>query len=169
MYNLPRFAYDLAPIRRKPKPTPKESDMLRRLSTSLLAIIAILAVLDTIAPAQSVPLGTRHTREVTLSRQAPSIGRLPATHAMRLVIVLPLRNQDQLEKLLDELYDPSSPSYRQFLTVEEFTARFGPTEDDYDAVIRFAEANGLRWPAGRAIASILTSSARFPILSRRFT
>ena len=143
--------------------------MLRRLSTSLLAIIAILAVLNTIAPAQSLTLGTRHTREVTLSGQAPSIGRLPATHAVRLVIVLPLRNQDQLEKLLDELYDPSSPSYRHFLTVEEFTARFGPTEDDCDAVIRFAEANGLRWPAGRAIASILTSSARSPILSRRFT
>ena len=68
---------------------------------------------------------------------------------MGLVIVLPLRNQDQLEKLLDELYDPSSPSYRQFLTVEEFTARFGPTEDDYDAVIRFAEANGLT-VAGRS-------------------
>ena len=149
MYNLPRFAYDLAPIRRKPKPTPKESDMLRRLSTSLFAIIAILAVLNTIAPAQSLTLGTRHTREVTLSGQAPSIGRLPATHAMRLVIVLPLRNQDQLEKLLDELYDPSSPSYRQFLTVEEFTARFGPTEGDYDAVIRFAEAHGLT-VAGRS-------------------
>jgi subtilase family serine protease len=117
--------------------------MVRRLSTTLLAIIAVLAVLSTIAPAQSVPLATRHTREVTLSGQAPSIGRLPATHAMRLVMVLPLRNQDQLEKLLGELYDPSSPSYHQFLTVEEFTARFGPTREDYDAVIRFAEANGL--------------------------
>jgi subtilase family serine protease len=117
--------------------------MFRRLSTSLLAVFAVLAILKTFAPAQSMPLGTRHTREVTLSGQAPSIGRLPATHAMRLVIVLPLRNQDQLEELLAELYDPSSPSYRHFLTVEEFTARFGPTEDDYDAVIRFAEANGL--------------------------
>jgi len=44
---------------------------------------------------------------------------------------------------LKELYDPLSPSYRQYLTVEEFTARYGPTQDDYDAVIRFAEANGL--------------------------
>ena len=117
--------------------------MFRRLSTSLLVVFAILAILKTFAPAQSMPLGTRHTREVTLSGQAPSIGRLPATHAMRLVIVLPLRNQDQLEELLGELYDPSSPSYRHFLTVEEFTARFGPTQNDYDAVIRFAEANGL--------------------------
>ena len=84
--------------------------MFRRLSTSLLAIMAILAILQTIAPAQSTPLETRHTREVTLSGQAPSIGRLPATQAMRLVIVLPLRNQGQLEKLLQDLYDhPALP------------------------------------------------------------
>jgi kumamolisin len=45
--------------------------------------------------------------------------------------------------LLQELYDPSSLSYRHFLTVEEFTFRFGPTPEDYDSVIHFAEANGL--------------------------
>src|ERR1700683_3414673 len=62
---------------------------------------------------------------------------------MRLVLVLPLRNQAEYENLLQELYDPASLSYRQFLTVEEFTARFGPTPEDYDSVIHFAEANGL--------------------------
>ena len=61
---------------------------------------------------------------------------------MRLVLVLPHRNQAELENFLKELYDPSSPSYRKFLTVEEFTARFGPSQEDYDSVIRFAEANG---------------------------
>ena len=63
---------------------------------------------------------------------------------MQLEIVLPLRNQPELEKFLQELYDPSSPEYRNFLTVEEFTARFGPNQEDYDAVIQFAKANGLR-------------------------
>ena len=58
-------------------------------------------------------------------------------------IALPLRNEAELDKLLEELYDPQSPSYRRFLSVEEFTARFGPSQEDYDAVIEFAEANGL--------------------------
>jgi len=62
---------------------------------------------------------------------------------MRLVLVLPLRNQDALDTFLKELYDPASASYRQFLTVEEFTAKFGPSQEDYDAVIAFAEAHGL--------------------------
>jgi kumamolisin len=63
---------------------------------------------------------------------------------MRLVLVLPLRNQEALDNFLRELYDPKSPFYRQFLTVDEFTARFGPSQEDYDAVIRFAEAKGLK-------------------------
>ena len=62
---------------------------------------------------------------------------------MRLVLALPLRNQAALDNFLKELYDPSSASYRQFLTVEEFTARFGPSQEDYDAVIRFAESKRL--------------------------
>jgi kumamolisin len=61
---------------------------------------------------------------------------------MRLDIVLPLRNQADLNNLLQELYDPSSSSYRHFLTVPEFTARFGPSQEDYDAVIRYAKTNG---------------------------
>jgi kumamolisin len=60
---------------------------------------------------------------------------------MRLVLVLPLRNQEALDNFLQELYTPSSASYHQFLTLEEFTAKFGPSQKDYDAVIRFAEAN----------------------------
>ena len=62
---------------------------------------------------------------------------------MRLVLVLPLRNQAALDKLLQDLYDPSSPNYHQFLTVEEFTTMFGPSQEDYDAVQSFAETHGL--------------------------
>src|SRR5215469_2279207 len=92
--------------------------------------------------AQSLPLLTRHVRDATLSGEAPSVGRLPITQSMRLVLVLPLRNQEALDELLQELYTPSSPSYHQFLTVEDFAAMYGPSEEDYETVRRFAEANG---------------------------
>ncbi len=49
---------------------------------------------------------------------------------MRLVLVLPLRNQAALDDFLRQLYNPSSPSYRKLLTVKEFTAMFGPTQED---------------------------------------
>jgi subtilase family serine protease len=116
--------------------------VIRRLSVSLLAIIAIMSGATIVSQAQPQALLTRHTREVTLNGQAPLVGHLPATQSMRLVLVLPQRNQKQLDNFLKELYDPNSATYRKFLTVEEFTARFGPSQEDYDSVIRFAEANG---------------------------
>ncbi|HTA23806.1 MAG TPA: S53 family peptidase [Terriglobales bacterium] len=115
--------------------------MIRKFSTSLLTIIALLSVAS-IAGAESLPLLTRHVREATRNGQARLVGHLPANQSMRLDIVLPMHNQAGLTNLLNELYNPSSPSYRQFLTVQEFTAKFGPTQDDYDSVIRFATSNG---------------------------
>jgi len=61
---------------------------------------------------------------------------------MKLVLVLPLRNQAGLDQLLKDIYDPASPSYRKFLTVEEFTEQFGPAQQDYDTLRQWAEKNG---------------------------
>jgi len=116
--------------------------MFRIFRVSLLTVAALVSVVSIVCQAQSRPPLTNHAREVTLNGQAPLVGRVPAAQVMRLVLVLPLRNQAALDSLLKELYDPSSPHYRQFLTVEQFTARFGPSQEDYDAVIRFAEASG---------------------------
>jgi kumamolisin len=62
---------------------------------------------------------------------------------MQLDLVLPLRNQPALDAFVKAVYDPSSPSYRHFLTPAEFTQRFGPSQADYDAVVAYAKANGL--------------------------
>src|SRR5580700_8490285 len=107
----------------------------------LLCATVLLFVVEGQAHAQS--LMTRHVREANLKGQAQFVGRLPETQSMRIDIVLPLRDPAGLDSFLEELYEPSSPSYRHFLTVEEFTAKFGPTQEDYDAVIRYAKTNGL--------------------------
>jgi uncharacterized repeat protein (TIGR03803 family) len=62
---------------------------------------------------------------------------------LNLAIGLPLRNQEALTNRLRQIYDPASPNYRHYLTPEQFTEQFGPTEKDYQAVISFAKANGL--------------------------
>ena len=116
--------------------------MIRRLGVFLLTIVALLLGVKTVCQAQSRPLLTHHVREVTLNGQAPLVGLLPATQSMRIDIVLALRDQPELENFLQKLYDPSSPVYRRFLTVPEFTAKFGPSQEDYEAVIRFATTNG---------------------------
>src|SRR3984885_130898 len=117
--------------------------MIRRVSVTLLTAVAILSVVS-VCQAQSQSLPTRHTRDAVIQGEAQSLGRLPSTQTMQLYIMLGLRHQPELEHFLKDLYDPSSPSYRHFLTVEEFTARFGASQEDYDAVVQFAKANGFK-------------------------
>ena len=104
-------------------------------------LIAILLPLQVHGQAQAVL--TSHLREAVSTGQAEWVDRLPATDYLRLNIMLPLRNEAELDELIQEIYDPQSPFYRRFLSVDEFTAQFGPSQEDYNAVIEFAEANGL--------------------------
>ena len=77
-----------------------------------------------------------------ISRLAPT-GSLNATNQLHLAIGLPLRNGEAMSNLLTQIYDPASPNYHHYLTPEEFTAQFGPTEQDYALVVNFAKVNGL--------------------------
>ena len=106
-----------------------------------LPIAAVLSLALSISQAQT--LLTHHVRQAAQDGTARSFGPLSTTQNLDLVITLPLRNEDQLDELLKNLYDPASPSYRQFLTVDQFTEQFGPTQQDYDSVINFARENGL--------------------------
>jgi len=92
---------------------------------------------------QSLQVLHNHVRPAVASGQAAPVGVLPRSQRLNLAIMLPLRNQSELTSLLDRLYDPASPDYHQFLTVAQFTEQFGPTQQDYQAVVDFAKANGL--------------------------
>jgi subtilase family serine protease len=116
--------------------------MLRKLSRCLLMIGALVPVVNSLCQAQLLPALTHHVREVIRTGEAKPTGRLAADRVMTLDVVLPLSDQAGLNSFLKALYDPASPTYRQFLTVQEFTARFGPSQADYDAVVQFAKANG---------------------------
>ena len=70
------------------------------------------------------------------------VGRLPGSSRLNLAIGLPLRHQEALTTLLEQLYDPASPQYRHYLTPEQFAEKFGPEKQDYEALMAFATAQG---------------------------
>ena len=72
-----------------------------------------------------------------------SIGRLNPTRRLDLAIGLPLRNREALTTLLEQLYNPASTNFHRFLTPAQFTERFGPTVEDYQAAMDFAKSNRL--------------------------
>jgi kumamolisin len=118
--------------------------MSRRLRfiSPTITVLAIVFLAQTLAQAEPELLLTRHVRDVVASGQAPLIGKLPATQTLLFDIVLPLRDRAGLQAFDREVNDPTSPSYHQFLTPQEFTARFGPSQEDWDALVAFAKASG---------------------------
>ena len=118
-------------------------DLARHLSRSTFALVATLFLLATTAGAAERQVLRGHVPAAIAELNLQPLSRLPATTPLNLAIGLPLRNREALTNLLQQIYDPSSPQYHRYLTPEEFTEMFCPAEEDYQAVINFAKANGL--------------------------
>jgi kumamolisin len=126
---------------------------MRRNTSPLLTqtafVCAIVFLLFTIpGQAQPQPLLTRHVRDAVTNGQAQLIGKLPATQTLHFDIVLPLSDRAGLQNFVQEVQDPTSPFYHKFLTPQEFTARFGPSQQDWDALVAFAKASGFEIVGG---------------------
>ena len=120
--------------------------MNRRTAFVLSAAIAIALAAATTAQAESVM--TRHMRDEVRTGTAQPTAQLAGTQTLSLDIVLPLSDPAGLDSFLADLYNPASPNFHHFLSVAEFTAKFGPTQADYDSVLAYAKANGLHVTGG---------------------
>jgi hypothetical protein len=109
---------------------------------TLLVLLLLLCLSHAVgARAAQLQILRGHVPAVVPALKA--LGELSGTQSLQLSISLPLRNQDRLKTLLRDLSDPTSPRYRKYLSVAEFTAQFGPTQADYDTVAAFAQAHGM--------------------------
>jgi subtilase family serine protease len=96
-------------------------------------------------------------------REAHLLGRLAANTTLRAGLVLPLRNQSELAELVRRQYTPGDSLFHHFLSPPDFTARFGPTAEDYAAVAAYAHAQGLTVTGtspGRTLLNVTGPSAR---------
>ena len=102
------------------------------------------------------------------AERAQSVSRPGAEQRLNFVLVLPLRNQAALTNLLAEIYDPASPRFRQFLTPEQFTAMFGPSEKDYQAVLDYAQAQGFEVSHKHSNRTMISVGASVAHIERAF-
>ena len=117
----------------------------RRIPSGLATVVCAAVFLLITIPGraqQALQVLHKHVRPAVTSGRAAPVGFLPSNQSLNLVIHLPVRNQEELTSLIDRLSDPTSPDYRHWLSVAEFTERFGRTEAEYQKVADFAEANG---------------------------
>lgn len=113
-------------------------------------IIATLScALMAIAPATAKPLLTKHVPDAVATHSAAIAGAPDTASRMTLQVVLPLRHRAKLTEFVHAVSDPASPLFRHYLSVAEFTGRFGPAKRDYETAAKFFKTAGLK-VTGRA-------------------
>ncbi|MBV9990240.1 MAG: S8/S53 family peptidase [Alphaproteobacteria bacterium] len=111
---------------------------------AVTAVLGMALATALCGSASAAALLVKHVPAAVASHRAAQTGVVaPATH-MTMQVVLPMRNKGELTELVHAVTDPSSPQYRHYLSVAQFTDRFGPTRKDYAAAMAFFNANGLK-------------------------
>src|ERR1700722_2637329 len=116
-----------------------------------------------------------HGSDLSRFANAPLVGAVPLDETMTVGIGLPWRDPQALSATLSDLYDPRSPNYRRFLDPATFAQEFGPTQEDYQKVLDFAQARHLRVTAttsSRLIVDVrgdaATIQSAFNVTLRRY-
>jgi len=105
-------------------------------STSVLSITFIARAKQNspyVLTSQTVPLVSR----------ARLLGAASAQQRLDLSIGLQLRNRQELQGLLSNMYNPQSSLYHHFLSPQQFAAEFGPTADQQQQVLDYLHQQGL--------------------------
>lgn len=110
--------------------------------------LALAMAFGASAAVQAGGVMTHHLRDVVRDGIAPMVGSLPSQQVMSLNVVLPVRNQAALDAFVAAVSNPLSPSFRQYMTPAQFTASFGPTQSDYNTVVRYLTNNGFTVTGG---------------------
>lgn len=124
------------------------------------ALWAVLVLTPLAAIAQTTQGPSERGGPASAERRAPLVqqlaGQVPRAAAelkpvkaldeatpIDLVIGLQLRNSDALNGLIRDLYDPEAREYSQYLSPEQYAAKFSPTVESYQELLNFAKANKL--------------------------
>jgi subtilase family serine protease len=97
------------------------------------------------------------THPAVLKGKAVFVRHFEPSKMLRLAIALALPHPEEEDRFLEEIQDKSSPLFRQFLSSEEWDARFAPTPETEQAIVDWATSQGLtvtkRYP-GRLVVDV---------------
>ena len=70
-------------------------------------------------------------------------GKVDDGQQMPITVALSLNNQDQLDSELTQMYKAGSSSFHQFMTPDEFRAKYAPTQDQIEQVKSYLISEGI--------------------------
>ena len=74
---------------------------------------------------------------------ATKVGPTSQSAIIDVGVSLPLQNSTELDHLIQQVSNPSSPEFRQFITPSEFTSTFAPSKTSYLSLEHYFESFGL--------------------------
>ena len=76
------------------------------------------------------------------ARKAADVGAVPADTNVSMTFNLYRHNQKGMDQMVQRIYTPGDPLFHHYLSVEERTNMFSPTEQEVMTVARFAQSKG---------------------------
>ncbi|WP_206670989.1 protease pro-enzyme activation domain-containing protein [Streptomyces sp. CB01881] len=115
-----------------------------------LAVLPLTAVSLGVTAAQAAPNPNAAAPRVSLPNTVtPAVahsekkGDVPADQQLSVAVSLKLRNTAELDRFLTAVATPGTPEYGRYLTPQQFTERFGPTQAGVEQVKAYLAAQGL--------------------------
>jgi subtilase family serine protease len=118
--------------------------------------------------AQAAPITAAAIPQAVASHAATLLGALSRDATLQVSVSLPMRNQAARDQMLAAIYNPASPLYRHYLSVADYTARFGPTASDYATAAAYFAAQGLTVRADAANRALIQITGTVANLQRVF-
>jgi kumamolisin len=97
------------------------------------------------------------------------MGRATSGTQVNLAVVLKYRNQDELDKLVEDQADPGSGQYHHFLSQQQFVEKFGATADQYESTIKQLKDAGFTVTHQFANRTVIDASAPAPAAEKLFS
>ena len=143
-------------------PTPETNlDTLKRCSNLLARVVAVgLLLSPQLLMAQPLQTLTGHV-PTKLAGLHP-VGVLPDSTLVDLIVGLPLQHSEEVQKTLEDLYDPGSSRFHRYLSPHDYLDTYAPTAASYQKVLDFAKANQLEiitTPPNRKFVHVRASAA----------
>jgi subtilase family serine protease len=119
--------------------------LVATLAVILVASLAFVSVVawTAISPRSAPPRHVITGHLIPRLRQAHPTRDTDGARTLNLSIALTLRNTAQLKALIAAQNDPHSTLYHQFLTPDQFTQQFGPTQATVNTVSAYLRGQGL--------------------------
>jgi hypothetical protein len=99
---------------------------------------------------------------------AHDLGRRPGNAMTQITVTLAYNHQDELDTLVHQISDPSSPQYHHYLTTDQFNSYFAPTAQQEQQAVQALRAAGFSIVHEFANRTLIDAKAPSSVIEKTF-